>query len=151
MTGKAAHDAANRAWSAGDLAEAFRLFLAAAEKGFVKAYGLLAHFYDFGEGTPANRDAAVHWYRLAARHGESMVAANNLGCIYRDEGRIGQALWWFHRAVRLGDGDAHLNIAKVHINRGDWDRAVPHLRATADGDVTEGSREEAEALLRAKR
>jgi hypothetical protein len=56
---------------------------------------------------------------------------------------------WFKRAVKLGDGDANLNIALIYLrsNR-DRQKAVLYLQRTINAKyVTDGSIEEAEKLL----
>jgi TPR repeat protein len=56
---------------------------------------------------------------------------------------------WFKRAVRLGDGDANLNIALIYLrNKRDRQKAVRYLQRTIDAKyVTDGSIEEARKLL----
>jgi TPR repeat protein len=56
---------------------------------------------------------------------------------------------WFKRAVRLGDGDANLNIALIYLrNKRDCQKAVRYLQRTIDAKyVTDGSIEEARKLL----
>lgn len=142
------YELGQEAWSSGQLTAAFRLFLDAANRGAKQAYRVVAQFYHFGDGTRKNKEEALLWYRRAHRDCSDAVAANNIGCILRDRGEIQRALWWFRRAVRLGDDEAHLNIAKIHFRRKDRNRAVRHLRELLEAcDVTEGTREEAERLI----
>jgi FimV-like protein len=71
--------------------------------------------------------------------------------VYCDENNLKQALEWFERAVKLKDGDANLEIAKIYLQKNDRTKAVRYLkqvlRAKPD-DVTEASREEAQQLLK---
>ena len=103
----------------------------------------MGQFYDYGDGVKANADAALHWYRRAYRNGD-YSAANNIGCIWRDRGKLGRALLWFGRAVMLGDADANLNIAKIYLRRKhDLQKAAFYLTKTDNSkEATEGSIEE---------
>jgi TPR repeat protein len=140
---------ADKLWSRGRMRSAFRLFLAAAKAGVVPAFRTVGQFYDRGDGVKANQEAALYWYRRAYRHG-SDSAANNIGCIWRDRGKLSRAIWWLKRAVKLGDDDANLNIAKIYL-RGERNskKAIQYLnKSCKSGRATEGSKEEARLLLR---
>ena len=102
------YECADKEWSRGRMRSAFRLFLASAKAGNASAFGTVAQFYDYGCGVKFNENGALYWYRRAYRHGDS-TAANNIGCILRDQNKLSLALQWFHRAVKLGDGAANLN------------------------------------------
>jgi TPR repeat protein len=140
---------ADDAWNAGKLKSAFRLLLASAKAGDIGAQINLGTFYADGIGIKPNRAKALYWYRRAYRrqHG---AAAHNIGILYRDEGNFNEAIQWLKRAVKLQDGDANLDIAKILMSRGDR-RAEAYLNRvlrTRNGLVTEASREEAEKLLK---
>ena len=142
---------ASRLWDEGKLQSAFRLFLAAAKAGDSSSQVNLGNFYSDGIGVRPNRVLALHWYRQAYRHGQR-CAANNIGIVFRDEQKPKQALAWFERAVKLGDGDANLEIAKIYLHsQNDRAKAIRYLEKTLKAksdDVTEGSREEAQRLLK---
>jgi TPR repeat protein len=146
---------AEQCWTEGKLPDAFKLFLAAAKAGFVPAYSSLACFYDQGTGVRANTRAALYWYMRAYRQHDTWyrrgdaTSANNIGCIWRDKGRPKTAIMWFKRAVKLGDGDANLNIALIYLrSKHDRQKAVVYLRRTIDAKyTTDGSIEEARGLL----
>jgi TPR repeat protein len=141
---------AEEEWSRGDMTPAaFRHFLSAAEGGVKSAYRIVGECYDFGEGTTRSKQKALHWYKRACREDGDASAANNIGCIHRDNGEVGRALWWFRVAVGMGDVEAHLSIAKIHLGiLHDRTGAMRHLKLLLKGrDITEGSREEAEGLL----
>jgi TPR repeat protein len=141
---------ANRKWDEGEVKSAFRLFLAAARLGDSSSQINLGNFYADGLGVKANRDLALYWYRKAYRRGQR-CAASNIGTVFRNEQKLQQALKWFERAVDLGDGDANLEIAKIYLCRKERDKAIHFLKATLKAgpdDVTEGSRDEAESLLK---
>jgi uncharacterized protein len=140
---------ADRLWSQGRMRPAFRLFLAAAKAGIVPAFRTVGQFYDRGDGVKANQEAALYWYRRAYRHG-SESAANNIGCIWRDRGKLSRAMWWLKQAVKLGDDDANLNIAKVYLRRRrNLAKAEEYLNKVCKSKrVTRGSKEEARQLLK---
>ena len=79
-------------------------------------------------------------------------AASNIGTVYRDERNLKKAVEWFKRAVKLVDGDANLEIAKIYLNdMNDRKKAVHYLKQALKAkrfDLTEGSREEAHCLLK---
>ncbi len=141
---------ANKEWSRGRLHPAFRLFLAAAKEGDPLAFAVLGYFYSEGVGTKADSDAALYWYKRAHRRG-SIVAANNIGVIYRDRNDLNRALAWFRRAVKLRDGDANLNIARIYLhNKQNAGKAVHYLNKAyraKSNEITQQSREEAKNLL----
>jgi uncharacterized protein len=140
---------ADEHWESGNTKSAFRLFLACAKAGDPSCQLNLGNFYSEGIGVRPNRELALYWYRRAYRQGHRS-AASNIGLIYRDEDRLNQALAWFERAVKLRDGDANLEIAKIYLQRNDRTKAIRYLkqigRAKSE-DVTEASREEAAKLL----
>jgi TPR repeat protein len=142
---------ATEEWRRGRLRRAFRLFLSAAEDGNRLAFETVGSFYDDGVGTKVDKDAALHWYRRAYRHG-SFVAPNNIGVIYRDRKDLKRALTWFRRAVEHKDANANLNIAKIYLkDKRSIDKAIHHLEAVGKAkadDATESAKEEARLLLR---
>src|SRR5690242_12009738 len=52
-----------------------------AEKGDMQAEFYLGLLYDHGKEVPANPEAAVRWYQMAADRGDHS-AQNNLGALY---------------------------------------------------------------------
>jgi uncharacterized protein len=136
----------------GKLRSAFRLLLTAAKAGDISSQINLGNFYSHGTGVKPNRTLALYWYRRAYRRGERS-AASNIGAVFRDEENWKQALKWFERAVRLEDGDASLDIAKIYLrNKSDHKKAIRHLKQTLKAkvywDATKGSQEEAQRLLK---
>jgi TPR repeat protein len=79
-----------------------------------------------------------------------MLAANNIGIIWRDRGKPDRALFWLRRAVRLGDGDANLEIAKIYLKaKPNMRRAVHYLNKARKAQfITEGSKEEVKRMLK---
>lgn len=143
---------ANDAWDKGKLRSAFCLFHSSAKAGDPGAQANLGYFYDVGIGLKPNRRLALYWYRRAYQRGNS-AGATNIGTIYRDEGKADKALMWFKRAVKLGDGDANLEIAKLYLReKRYYQKAIPYLvrtiKAASGTEVTENSRREARRILK---
>ena len=98
----------------GNFKLAFRLYLAAAKAGDTSCQINLGNLYDQGSGVRRNRSAAMYWYKRAYRRGKAS-AAHNIGVMWRNEKKYGQALNWFKKAVRLGDDESNLEIAKHYL------------------------------------
>jgi TPR repeat protein len=133
----------------GELKPAFRLFLAAASAGHKGSQVNVGYCYDTGCGTRRNRSAALYWYNRAYRRGDAS-AAHNIGTIWRQEQKTLRALKWFQRAVKLGDDDSNLEIAKHYLVNGNDSRsAVSYLKKVCRSNrVTEASVKEAKLLLK---
>jgi TPR repeat protein len=115
----------------GNFKSAFRLYLAAAKAGDSSCQINLGNFYDEGSGVRRNRSAAMYWYKRAYRRGEP-CGAHNIGVMWRNEKKYGQALNWFKKAVRLGDDEANLEIAKHYLQvEQNPLKAIPHLERYA--------------------
>ena len=140
---------ADRQWEGGKLRSTFQLLLRCAKAGESGAQLNLGYMYDTGAGIKRNRERAMYWYRRAYRNGYAS-AANNIGTIFRDEGQPKAALAWFERAIRMGDDDPNLEIAKLCLGPlGEGRKAILHLRrAIAGVNVCEASRDEARKLLK---
>ena len=140
---------AHRQWEAGKLTSAFRLFLAVAKTGDEGAQVNLGNFYSEGIGVKPNAAKALYWYRRAYGRGYG-CAVSNIGVLFRDKGRFKQSLAWFERAVKMRDGDANVEIAKIHLRRNERAKAAQYLKRALrvkEDEITEGSREEARQLL----
>ena len=109
---------ADEQYEKGNYKSAFRLCLAAAKGGSLSGQLNLGYFYKNGIGVKPNRKFALYWTRRAYRQG-SGAAAHNIGLIFRDERKFNRAIAWFERAVRLNDGDANLEIAKIYLQKND--------------------------------
>jgi TPR repeat protein len=143
---------ANKEAEAGNLKVAFRLCLAAAKAGDSSCQINLGNLYDEGSGVRRNRSAAMYWYKRAYRRGER-CAAHNIGVMWRNEKKYGKALNWFRKAVRFGDDEANLEIAKHYLQVEQKPvKAIPHLKKVLKSNwVTEAGQEEARMLLRRAR
>jgi uncharacterized protein len=133
----------------GDMRSAFRLYLAAAKSGDSGSQLNVGNLYDAGRGVRRNRVAALYWYRRAYRRGSSS-AASNIGIMWRNEKKLKRALEWFQKAVRLGDDEANLEIAKHYLlDERNPGKAIPHLEKVCHSNcVTEAGVEEATKLLK---
>ncbi len=139
---------ADKLEDSGDLRAAFRLFLAGAKAGDRSCQLNVGNYYDDGKGIRRNRTASLYWYKRAYRRGDA-AAANNIGILWRNEGKSKKALSWFRRAVKMGDDEANLEIAKYYLGKeNNMRKAIPHLeRVYRSNRVTEAGAEEAARLL----
>jgi len=147
----AVHLRAHKQWESGKHRSAFRLMLSAAKLGDTRAMLNLGYFYDVGIGVKKNRAAAMNWYKRASRRGDE-CAANNIGVMYRFEGKPKRALYWFGKSVARGDVDANFEIARVCIEDLNNPKAAePFLKRVAKAkprvNVTEHAWGEAKLLL----
>ena len=104
---------ANAAWDRGDLQRAYQLFARAAELGDASSQLDLGYFFDRGLHVKQDKKQAMHWYYRAYRQGEAS-AANNIATIHRERGHVKRMLWWFGRAVAMGEQDALLELGKYY-------------------------------------
>lgn len=81
--------------------KAFVLNMKAAESGFHDAVLAAGWFYLNGVGVEKDLHQAKHWYRKAARQGDS-GAIFSIGQIAHDQRDYADALVWFSRAVDHG-------------------------------------------------
>jgi TPR repeat protein len=140
---------ADRERDRGRTRSAFRISLAAAKAGDAASQLAVGYCYDEGKGVLPNRSAALYWYGRAYRHGDAS-AANNIGTIWRDRGDSERALSWFRRAVKLGNDESNLEIAKYYLHgKRNPKKAIIHLEKVRRSEmVSEASAEEAKRLLR---
>lgn len=146
---------AHAAWNAGDLRAAFALFRRAVNQGDPHALLTLGYFHDEGLGTPRSKHEAMRCYRRAIRQGDS-GAATNVAILHRERGQARAMARWFALAARMGDGDAHVDLARCYLDGSGmpkWrSRAIAHARAAVRSRVIcEAGRDEANALLAALR
>ena len=128
---------------------AFRLFLAGAKLGEKGCQLNVGNYYDDAKGVGRSREAALYWYKRAYRGGIA-GAAHNIGILWRNDGKPIRALAWFRKAVRLGDDEANVEIAKYFLQLDPHSgRAIRHLEKVCKSDwVSEAGVEEATKLLK---
>jgi len=90
-------------------------------------------------------------YRKAWRLG-SHASACNIAVLYREQGRIRMMFRWYQRVAAVGDGSAHLEMAKCYLTgsgvRKNPDAALRCLAVAIGSEyISEYEREEAQALL----
>jgi TPR repeat protein len=133
----------------GKFRSAFRLYLAAAKAGDRGSQLNVGNYYDGGKGVRQNRAAAMYWFKRAYRRGDCS-AAHNIGVMWRNDQKFKRALAWFERAVKLGDDESNLEIAKHYLrNEHKPDKAIPYLKKVRNPNwVSEAGAEEASKLLK---
>jgi len=143
-----------RQQDSGNLKSGFRLLLAAAKLGDSGAQHNLGYTYDIGIGVRPNRTAAMFWYKKAYRNGRGGGSpANNIGTIFRDEHNYPAAVRWFRRAVRYGNVDANLELARIYLKNPRQQNKAPAclkeiLKTTPPIGVGEDDQREARKLLK---
>jgi TPR repeat protein len=132
--------------------EALPLLLKGAKARDTSCQILLGNYLSDGrKGIPIDRKRAVYWYMQAYKQGRS-TGASNLAMTYRKQGDVDEAYRWYELAVKSGDNEAHLPLAKIWLHdRGNKAKAIKHLKAVFSGnpqDVSELGRDEARTMLR---
>jgi len=154
MRAQEIYERAHKQQEEGNLKSGFRLLLAAAKLGDSGAQHNLGYAYDVGLGVRPSRTAAMFWYKKSYRTERGCgPSASNIGIIFRDEHNDPEAVRWFRRAVRYGDVDANLDLAKIYLkDPRQHDEAVACLnailKATPPIGVGEDTQHEARKLLK---
>ena len=133
----------------GDYASAFKLFLGEAESVDPHAMAQVASMYTCGEGVDCNYDLAIEWEKRAYKAGHTSAAVN-LGITYRIRGDLLKARCWFETAMKNGDLEGALQLAKLYVVCRDHEQTVRSLLSMviSGESVTEDSRLQASELLR---
>jgi uncharacterized protein len=139
---------ADDAYEQENFALAFSLFLAAADKGNCYAMTRIAAMYDSGEGTLLDVSKSIEWDLKAVAAG-SRTSILNLGIAYKKLGDIAKARDWFENALAQGDGEAGLELAKLHYSAGSAASVVrSYLEvAASSSDLSESGRAEVQEWL----
>jgi TPR repeat protein len=135
---------------AGDLGNAFKCLLAAAQLGHSGGQLNLGNSYASGQGTRRNSARAAHWYKKAYRNGES-TGALNLAIDRRNDGNARSAVIWFKKAIAMNNGEACIALAKIYKTRKGGQRKADNLlrralRMSRD-NISDDTKEEARCLL----
>lgn len=96
----------------GEYRRAAKCFLAGAKGGSVEARVNLANLYDCGKGVRKSFYKAACWYKRAVRGG-CCFGASGLASSYRDRGQIRWAVYWFRKAVLMGDDWAQEDLNEL--------------------------------------
>lgn len=139
---------ASRFWEKGFDEQAFRWFLHGAKAGNTACMLNLGVMY--GDRRPINKykKQELFWYKKAWKKGE-LSAASNIAIAYIELKQLKKAEKWFTIAIRSGDRDANLELAKMYIKFSIKLRDIPRLleETISSNHVTQGSVEEAQCLL----
>lgn len=141
-------DKAYAFYEKGMLEEAFNSFLRGAESGDTSCMIWVGVLYGDGVKGDVQNKEEISWYERAWKKGE-LSAANNLAIVYKDKKHYSEAEYCFKKAIRSGDGDANLELAKMLIAIGRKNKEIhSYFTATIESNyVTEASIEEAQTLL----
>jgi len=129
--------------------KAFQLLLRAAKLGNEEAQVLVGYDFAYGGISEIDIEEALHWWKTAWAQG-SWDAAFNLGKLYSDQRQWKKAIKWFERAVRAGDPDGLVEIARIHFRYGgDRDAGLSLLKQAlaAKENLTSAARNQAERLF----
>ena len=114
-----------KAWEAGNDAEAVRLYIRAAERGGAEAQASLGAIYYRGRRAKKDFSASAYWYEKAAAQGNP-VSQYILASMYFAGKGVAQdykeAARWVLAAAKLGLADAQFEIGRT-LREG---RGVPH-------------------------
>lgn len=139
---------ASELYDQGSFEEAFREFLSLARLGDISAMTRVAEMYGSGKGAKYDFDESVGWDMRAAELG-SPTALINLGVSYRSKGDARSARTWFEKAMKIGDGEAALELARMYsVSDLETERVKMYLALAVQSEsISETSREEAKRLL----
>ena len=134
-----------------DWTSAHRLYKAAVRMGHARSVGELALSFDTDW---AGRDLvqAKHWYHQSLAVDRQCIAAHNLSLLYRDLGHAKAHRRYLKLALKRGDNDAALDLARLAQADGDLALAKRLLRHCLNcrpyDTITADSHEAAAELLR---
>lgn len=142
-----AGDAA-RAYAAGDIATARKIWEELAQKGDAQAMNNLGTLYDQGHGVEPDTGRAFHWFASSANAGNPS-GMNNYGRLL-EQGRGApanpeEAARWFDKAARQGQPEAQFNLGFLY----EHGRGVPKdMQAAAAWYSRAASMQQKDALAR---
>jgi uncharacterized protein len=142
---------ASVAWDKGNLRLAFDLFLQAASLGDYHSQLDLGYFFDVGLHVKKNKNKALCWYYKAYRQGDACGAAN-IATIHRDRREAAKMLWWFRKAVAMGNQDELLDLGKCYetgfgVPKNTKKAKQFYKRVLLSKHVLDSSKEQAQARL----
>ncbi|EGV35645.1 SEL1-like repeat protein [Neisseria weaveri] len=125
-----------------DLAQAHRLYHAAAEQGLAAAHWQLGNQYRFGQGTEKNLETALIHLRQAAEQG--IAPAQNALAELLTNIKPQEAFEWFQTASEQNDSDAHAALAHIYLvgqlTERNSEKARQHAEAAAQQNHPEATR-----------
>lgn len=136
----------------GEVTQAFSMFMQGALAGDPEAQNCVAIAYDSGIGVAMDKAAALEWHRKAWRNGGHSHLANNLALCHADVGNRRQAIYYWQKAIAMGDDSAGLELAKFLLKskrptNPEWIIGLVY-KATNSNWVSEYEQEEAAELLK---
>ncbi len=139
--------------TAGDFASARNAFEQGAARGGTACLTRLANLYDLGLGVRSDKTHAMRLYLRAWRLEPGQVAANNIAILHREAGNHHQMFQWFRRAVKVGDHDCYLDLAKCYRDGLGVPKSLPFavrcLEAALRADfIFDHTADEARAMLK---
>ena len=142
-------------WEKGQKKKALALFLQAALLGNPSAQHNVGYFYDVGVGTKPDSKKALYWYKKAWRGNGQTDSCINIAHLYASRKNSRNAVLWWYKAIKQGDGDAALDLAKFYLGKGgkrNKAKALALLRKVgATRHVLEDSVKEAARILKAEK
>lgn len=117
-----------------DNAEAFKLFLAAAEGGHMKSQFNVGLMYLKGEGTGRSDSEAEAWFKKAAGQGD-VDAMLKVSSLYIAKNRPDDAVFWLEKAAAAGAAQANMLLASVYEARKDYAKAFSYYREADDKGI----------------
>ena len=98
-----------------DEAKAVSLYQKAIHKGSNVALTMLGNCYRFGIGVEVDNDKAIELYKRAVETSGDLNEVDPwseyiMGLCYKDNGKIAEALEWFHKSARGGEGDSRAMV-----------------------------------------
>lgn len=84
-----------------------------AESGDVDAQFRVGVAYDYGRGAPHDTKEAMHWYQIAADHGNA-EAQNSIGSMLQDDKKYADAMIWYEKAASQGHLRATNSLAYLY-------------------------------------
>lgn len=104
--------AARHAHALGKTTEAFTHYHQGAQQGKADCFAPLAHCYAQATGTEEDVANALHWYKKAFKHNPQSEICNHIAELYLRWRNSKQAIYWWQKAINLGDKTALLNYAR---------------------------------------
>lgn len=139
---------------AGNYRKAASILLRGAKLGSDGCQLNLGNYFANGTGVRKNFERAAHWYKNAYKNGNSW-GAFNLAIDMRNHGELRAAERWFKKAISMGHGGAHLQLAKLYIfqhrNEAAAYELLQQVTKMSRDDASDDEKVEAKALLRKHR
>jgi TPR repeat protein len=148
---------ADKEWDAGNLKNAYKLFLECAKEGDTSCQNNLGIFFESGLAVKKDVNKALYWYKKSVKGDAGSAASENIGDLYLKRGNIRRARYWFKKAIDAGSGDAMLEMAKTYYHARDTKRnrklAMKYILEALEKEeykgITPNGLEEAMALKKA--